>query len=238
MLRRADRHLPLRHVLTTGVVVTGLGLVESLPNWPYAPFPLGHALLAILIPLACGDVAHICAEPRRGLRGHTLRLGAHLLLFAALYICVTWALLETLGRTADPKWNILASYQLVAEAVIAHYGLGPVLVIGYLLLGIWPMVGEELFYRGFLFRRLQQYMHPTSANLISSILFGLRHAAQLVFLLPAYPVAAGYAYFVWAFGFAVFWCWSYRLTGSIWPSVLTHSANLALAPVVFAVFLM
>jgi membrane protease YdiL (CAAX protease family) len=231
------RLLSVPWVLTIAVAVTGVAFVESLSGWPWAPFPLVHAVLAIAIPLVLGDARRLRRERRHGLTRHTAGLSASIVAFAVLFAGLVWAMLAALDRTNDRQWNILEAYGHVADFAIDRYGFAATLVLAYALLGIWPMFGEELFYRVFLFKRLGVSIGPIAATALSSGFFGLRHAVQLVFFLPDYPVVAGIVYFCWSGGVAVFWCVSYQRTGSIWPSVVTHSANLILAPVVFVIVL-
>jgi len=222
-------------MLSIGLAVTGLALVESWKGWIYAPFPIAYALLTVLIPVwfRCLPVGNpwreLVADLRLVVAPFTLAL-----LFIGAYLVLYSVLLRAAGRIGDPNWNLLATYRLFGHLYIMRYGRLTVVLVGYLLVGIWPMFGEEFFYRGFLFKGLMYHMSPTKAAVISAFLFGLRHAVQLVYLLPAYPVVAGAAYFVWAAGLALFWAWAYYRTRSLWPCILTHGANLFLAPVVFS----
>jgi membrane protease YdiL (CAAX protease family) len=201
--------------LLIGAIVTGVALLESWRPWIWAPFPIAHAVLAILIPLWSRRAD--MGKPVRESFAHArtlINLAAVGLVFMASFIAIDALVLRWLGRTDDPGWNVLATYRMLA--------------------GVWPVFGEELFYRAFLFGGLLDHVGFIAASSLSSALFGLRHAFQLAYLLPAYPVASGLAYFLWAAGFGFAWCWAYHRTRSVWPNVAVHSANLVLAPVAFA----
>jgi membrane protease YdiL (CAAX protease family) len=216
-----------------GVLVTAIALPESWQGWPYAPFPILHACLAIVVPLwlRAGPTGRPWPEIRTYLpqQGRPLAVAVA---FVGGFILLYSLLLSSLGRTEDPAWNLLVTYGDFKELFVARYGEPVVLILSYMFLGLWPMFGEELFYRGFLLRSLMGHASFQVAAVVASTLFGLRHAAQLVYLLPAYPLAAGAAYFVWAFGVSMIWCWVYARTLSLWLCIASHGVNVILAPVV------
>lgn len=228
----------LSFLLVIGVVVTGIALIESWQGWPYAPFPLGHALLALFIPIKYGGFEIKDAVPQ--LLGHlrwVLIVAMLALVFIISFVTCYSLFLKIFNVVGNPYWDLIAEYRLLSQLYVARYGWTTVLLVGYLLIGVWPMFGEEFFYRGFLFEGLQHYISFPIAALISSALFGFRHAFQLVYLWPTYPWGAAVAYFLWAFGLSLIWSWSYYRTQSIWPGVATHAANLLLAPVMFVILI-
>jgi len=235
-LPRQDLSPPV--ILLIGVFVTGIACLESWNGWFYAPFPIIHVLLALLIPIWYGGL-HL-KNPWLQLYTHRrlfVILAGSAILFIGGYILLYSLFLNLLGRTGDANWNIIATYKVLSRLYIARYNQPTVFIVGYLLVGVWPMFGEEFFYRGFLFKGLKSHTSPTVAAIISSSLFGLRHALQLVYLWPSYPLAAGIAYFLWAAGFGLIWDWAYHRSQSLWPCIATHAANLILAPIVFAIIL-
>lgn len=221
-------------IFSVGLFVTGLALLESWKGWVYAPFPLAHALLALLVPVLCNCLDW--GEDLRALRSR-VRLAiapiATALLFVGAYILLYALFLNVVNRAGDADWDLLAAYKFLGNLYVERYGWATVLLAGYLLVGVWPMFGEELFYRGFVFKGLAYHMSPVVAAVLSASLFGLRHAFQLAYLLPAYPIASGVAYFVWAAGFGLLWAWLYHRSGSLWLCIATHGVNLLLAPLVF-----
>ncbi|UUU44254.1 CPBP family intramembrane glutamic endopeptidase [Streptomyces sp. NBC_00162] len=222
-------------VLCIGVLVTAVALPESWQGWPYAPFPVFHACLAIVIPLWFR--VRPTGRPWPEIRAHLPKQGrpfAAAIAFIGGFILLYSLAMTVLGKTRDPAWNLLATYGKFADLYAARYGSWFALIIAYVFLGLWPMFGEELFYRGFLQGSLLGRYSLPIASVVTSTLFGLRHSAQLVYLLPAYPYVAGAAYFVWAFGVSMIWCWVHARTGSLWLCMATHGVNIVLAPIVVA----
>ena len=83
------------------------------------------------------------------------------------------------------------------------------------VIGIGPGIGEELFFRGFVMRRLAVLESPVHAWLASAVAFGLFHWDPVH--TPAAIVMGVYlAVAVWR-------------TGSLWPAIFAHVANNALA---------
>lgn len=236
MKKRSVQDLSLISILLIGFFITGVSLIESWRGWPYAPFPIAHASLALLIPMVYGGLR--LGNPFRELRSH-LRLlfilALALVLFIGGFVLAYRMFLELFGKVGDPNWDLVAEYRLLGQLYVGRHGWTVTLGLGYLLAGVWPMFGEEFFYRGLLFGGLKQYVSPAMASTISAALFGLRHSFQLVYLWPVYPFVSGIAYFVWAFGFALLWTWAYQRSRSLWLCIATHAANLVLAPIVFAI---
>ena len=91
-------------------------------------------------------------------------------------------------------------------------GIGDVLVIA-LGVGVLAPVGEEIFFRGFLYPGLRDYVGKAVALVLSSLLFGLLHGPGMrlaAFLLGAAAVI------------------SYERTRSLLPAVMMHmGANLS-----------
>jgi uncharacterized protein len=77
---------------------------------------------------------------------------------------------------------------------------------------------EETLFRGFIFRTLANWRGVWPAAIVTGILFGLVHgvSAPAVDLVPLAMLG-------------VLLCWVYRATGSIYPGMVVHMANNALA---------
>jgi len=78
-------------------------------------------------------------------------------------------------------------------------------------------VAEEIFFRGFFFAGLRTRWSLWPSALLSGAIFGLVHA-------PTGPTAA-----IPLAGLGVGLAWLYNKTGSIYPSMLAHFLNNALA---------
>lgn len=232
----ASMKTPIAAVTLTTVVTAVAGL-ESLPWWPWAPFPFAHCVAAVVVPILLA--AAPSGRPIAEVRVHVRRQRAPLFAaaaFVAAFVVGYGSILELTGRLEDPHWNLFETYRLVAELTVDRHGRVPSILLTYVLLGIWPMFGEELLYRGLLLGSLMRGgMGAVTASAVTSTLFGLRHCAQLLFLWPDYPVVAGVAYFVWAFAISLLLCWVFVRTRSLWMCMAAHGVNLVLAPAVIAV---
>ena len=80
-----------------------------------------------------------------------------------------------------------------------------------------PRFAEEIFFRGFFFAGLRSRWSLWPSALLSGAVFGLVHA-------PTGPTAA-----IPLAGLGVGLAWLYNKTGSIWPCMLAHCLNNALA---------
>jgi len=93
-------------------------------------------------------------------------------------------------------------------------------IVNLLLIAVLPAVAEELFFRGYLQRVLQNKMSVHAAVWITALVFSLFHLQYSGFL-PRLFLGAVLGYiFVWS--------------KSLWPSIILHFTNNAAA--VFAVF--
>ena len=86
---------------------------------------------------------------------------------------------------------------------------------------VWAPVGEELFYRGFLFEMLNRKYSFAISALISSLFFGVRHLVHFL-LLPEYPVFAGLFYFYIAFFYGLIMTCAYKKTENIYVPIGLH----------------
>jgi len=80
--------------------------------------------------------------------------------------------------------NMMDTYEMMLEQ--------PFLLLT-LVMAVMPAVGEEIFFRGFVFGSLRRNMKPVWAIVISSIIFGAFHLS-LVKLLPTALLGALFAY--------------------------------------------
>ena len=89
-------------------------------------------------------------------------------------------------------------------------------LVGLLIVAVvWGPVGEELFFRGFVLPGLVRRFGVPAAVVLSSGLFALFHVVPGM-LVPTFLLGAALA-------------WIYLRTGSIWPSIMAHSLQNALA---------
>ena len=79
-------------------------------------------------------------------------------------------------------------------------------------------VGEELLFRGYIFRALRNWRGFAPAAIITGLIFGAVHIGSS-------PI--GYALPLAAFGFGL--CLLYQWTGSLYPCIALHALNNAFA---------
>lgn len=92
-------------------------------------------------------------------------------------------------------------------------GLGAALT--FIALAVWTPFTEEVFFRGFVFAGLSRRLGSTGAIIVSALIFSLFHVAYGV-LIPIFITG-------------VLLAWLYRRTGSLWPSIVAHAGQNAIA---------
>ncbi len=100
--------------------------------------------------------------------------------------------------------------QLVDLQCIRDFPLAGFLVVVFAG-GVLAPIAEELYFRGFVFRSYLQTKRPAVAYIATSLLFAMLHL-NLPALLPILVMS-------------LIFCFAYRRTGSIVPSVVGHGLN-------------
>jgi membrane protease YdiL (CAAX protease family) len=88
------------------------------------------------------------------------------------------------------------------------------IMTGIFVIGIAPPV-EELFFRGFLYQSLRTRMGPLGGAILSGLIFGAVHL-KLDYLVPLAILGT-------------LLCFLFQKTGSLWPCILVHALNNAIA---------
>jgi uncharacterized protein len=108
--------------------------------------------------------------------------------------------------------------QTVAQELGADEGTLGMIVAGFMVVCVAP-AAEEFFFRGFFYRALRTRFPVLVAAALDGALFGLIHFSGSDTLLIVPPLAA--------LGFT--FCLVYERTGSLYPVIVLHSLNNALA---------
>jgi membrane protease YdiL (CAAX protease family) len=102
------------------------------------------------------------------------------------------------------------------ELGVCSPGIG-IAIFAVMAIVVLAPIAEEIFFRGFLFAGLRTRWSLWPSALLSGAIFGLVHA-------PTGPTAA-----IPLAGLGVGLAWLYNKTGSLWPCILAHFLNNALA---------
>ena len=112
-------------------------------------------------------------------------------------------------------------FSKTATADFSGKGIGALpAILAYAILG--TALPEEIFFRGFLLKRLQGKLGFPGANLVQSLLFGILHALMFIQLI-GYLKAIVILIFVSLIAFVLGAINEQQANGSILPSVLIHT---------------
>lgn len=197
-----------------------LNLVMRVETLPVKLLLSALATLAVFggVPLAVSLIRRV--EPVSAFRCGGDRPGRWLLALpgAALMGLGLWALAHE-AIVLEIQWGLVTLSPLqraqVAELQDQLRGLSPAWVL--LTLAVAPAVGEELFFRGYLFSSISSKAGPWSTILATALLFGFFHVVtptgiSLVRLLPSIYLGVALGWLAWR-------------SGSLWPSMLLHACN-------------
>jgi len=210
-----------RQALMACAGLTLLALIEH-TFAPWRPFYVVYAAGSILVPALAmrssrrPGSAVVTATARR------LRLSDGLL---ALVLPVLLQLAAgVLFMALRPEPSLDAALGSVFEAGARQWVTTPERMrLAYLaFIVLWAGYGEELFYRGYLHARLRAWTGRPLATLLSSVLFGVRHAMQLALLWPDYPWGAAFAWVLFATLAGAAFAWLFDRSGSLVPPVVAH----------------
>ena len=166
-------------------------------------------LIALAVAVASGWKFNLRqALGRLGLRG--FRPSAFGWMFAVLGIYYAGAIAFS-AIVIQPKQEDIGK-----QLGVCNPGIG-IAIFAVLAIIVLAPVAEEIFFRGFFFAGLRQRWSLWPSALLSGAVFGLVHA-------PTGPTAA-----IPLAGLGVGLAWLYNKTGSIYPSMLAHFLNNAIA---------
>ena len=200
--------------VATGVVVAALigGLLGMLDMSVGTAAVVATAVLGCVMvatALWLGPVRHGASPGSLGLRSYPS--GRHLLLAV---VVLTGSL--GFGQLYAVMMGVLGLEHLMPPDVAKEMRLeGVTYVVGGLVIVLWGPFAEELFFRAFVFGGLAGHLGSLGAMAASSVLFALAHIA-IGAMIPAFVAGMLLA-------------WLYWRTRSLWPCLLAHAAQNALA---------
>jgi membrane protease YdiL (CAAX protease family) len=223
---------------------TSVALLEN-TLLPWAPFYFAYAWLSTVLPMGVGGFTF---GDFRSIR-RRIWIGVVVLPFALQGLVAVWSvwlypsLLSVAGVEAaslsGSAYHLGTALQEMLEVAAQRWKTGVDRMQLYYFGGIllWAGIGEELFYRGYLYTSLRNRWGAALGALVSSAFFGIRHATQLGLLIPNYPYGAAVSWVVISFLVGLALCWLYEKSKSLLPSILAHyllnlfpAASLLLGP--------
>lgn len=133
----------------------------------------------------------------------------------AVMVYVTYALLTVLAIKSLPSGITTAGSQFAGYGVS---GIPIALVYGFIRTGL----SEEIFFRGFILKRIQGRWGFKVGNLIQAILFGAMHGIPFGIVTRSIPATLLLAVLPGAIGWFQGWLNEKKCDGSIVPSWLLH----------------
>ena len=208
------------------IILTILVAIESIYVIPWAPYFLIYAALAIMIPY------WLHAYKFRKIRelGEKEQLTMFVIFLGISFIVLLTVdfiysfLLSTYGLKLDPMYDLSAALENLAFVAAGKFNITTesAFLIYAIYVMIWAPIGEELFYRGYLYGELRKKYGIITSNIISSFLFGIRHATHFLFLLPDYPLIPGLYWSLHAFIFGIIIAYAYEKTDNLCIPMLIH----------------
>ncbi len=198
-------------VLVTRADTSGLATALTIGAKPWlAPVTLALAVQGVLIPAS----VVLLGAARRGLSLRDIGLTGTTIMWVLAGIGLALVLLPVrvgLGLAVQTLVNPSAQDLEQASGVL----IPDVSLIGALLIivlgGVLVPIGEELFFRGVLYRWLREKLGEWPGILISAAIFGAAHLS----------LATGVAAFV----LGVVLAWAFSRSKSLWASITIHVAN-------------
>ncbi len=200
-------------VLVSNVVpVLWLSLVPSrglcsVPGFLSAALPVGLTLLGVTYVRFIRPGILTIAD--LGLRVDRLGRDVSLGLMVGVTVLIASALIQTALQGAGVRQTQLVDLQCIRAFPLP--GFLAVLLAG----GVLAPIAEELFFRGYVFRTYLHARGPVVAYGATSLLFATLHL-NLPALVPILFLS-------------LIFCWAYRRTGSIVPSIVGHGVNNSMA---------
>jgi len=118
--------------------------------------------------------------------------------------------------------NEALNYLAVKASQKFNISIDVIMLIYGLFVIIWAPIGEELFYRGYIYGDLREKYSFWFSTIISTVFFSIRHMTHFLFLLPLYPTFAASFWAIHTFIFEMFMCYIYEKTENLYSVMITH----------------
>ena len=209
--------------LTLGL--TALCFIESAKMVPWSPYFILFAILTVVLP------RFFDSTPIWPTKMH----GRKLLLFMALMIIVGCAIdtgvfvfgwdwfLARIGLGGKPFYSMAGALNTLIATVAKnrHLTLAQAQAVFGAFVLVWAPIGEELYYRGYVYNSLKERYSRRTALLITYFLFALRHVTHFFYLWPTVSVA-GIEWAVDVFIIGALFTYVYERAGGLMPVMIVH----------------
>lgn len=218
--------LSCKGCIAAGTALTIIVLAESIfPPW--APYFIIYALLAVLIPLVLKSYRFgAFRDVMRSFWLLTLGIFAiALIVDEGVFSWLYERILAAAGLSGDAFYSLDAALTMLAEKAAGKFSITQdmAMMLYALFILIWAPIGEELFYRGYIYGTLRGCNGYIVSALVSAAFFGIRHMTHLFFLWPDVPLFASFIWVSSTFVFGLFMSWLYEKTHSLYPAILVHA---------------
>jgi len=211
-------------IIITSILLTIIVFIESLRFIPWAPYFIIYALLAITIPLYLKT--YQLQSFRETISKHSKTI-IIILIIAIIYELamdlIHSTFLTIYNAKGNPYYDFNAALNLLAQKAGEKFNIttNTAIAIYGIYIIIWAPIGEELFYRGYIYGELRKKYGETASLLISSFFFGIRHFTHFFFLTPT-PIIPAIWWTIHAFFYGFIMVYSYKKTNSLYTPMLIH----------------
>lgn len=214
------------YIITLSIILTIIVAIESLYLVPWSPYFLIYAILAIIIPIYVRSYKFGPVRISLSKKNVQRLIIFFLIILIILYIIdLSYSyILSTHGLYNDPYYNLNRALEALATKASHKFGISEEIAIGIYAIYIiaWAPIGEELFYRGYVFAGLKKKYGFNTSSIVSSLFFGIRHMTHFIFLLPLYPLYAAIYWAIHTFIFGLIISYAYEKTDTLYVPILIH----------------
>jgi len=221
-----DQLLAPSYILLLGLVLTIIVALESLYYVPWSPYFLIYAILAIILPVYVKSYKFGPLKLAFSKENIQRFIVFFLTIFIVLYIiefCYNY-ILSIYGLYSDTYYNLDRALEALANKAGFKFGISAETAIGIyaIYVIVWAPIGEELFYRGYMFGGLRKKYSFNTSAIVSSLFFGVRHMTHFIFILPLYPLCAAIYWAIHTFIFGLIISHAYEKTDTLYVPILIH----------------
>ena len=221
-----DKLISPTGIITVSSILLVLATIESFLV-PWSPYFFVFAVIASIIPLYPGTIRF----------GKFKKVFSSKLLFIIIFwiVMIIWdqltsgsiekKILSALNIAGDPYYSLPAFIDAILNKITIKMNIS--LMIAQLLFAfiavIWAPIGEEFFYRGYIFGGLRDKYGFVISSVISSFFFSVRHMLPVLFLLPDFYWIPALNWGLLTFVYGMMSSLLYEKTGSLYPCMIGHA---------------